>query len=96
MLVMTGFVVVLVLANVSGFRPVLARGWHGQTSSLSGKFCKRSCFRIFTVSCRMWSAFVRWHPSPSAAIVTQLVTRLRAHGSGGRKRSALLAAMALS
>jgi tetratricopeptide (TPR) repeat protein len=25
-----GFVVVLALANVSGFRPVLARGWHDQ------------------------------------------------------------------
>ena len=29
MLVWAGFVVVLVLVNVSGFRPVLARGWHG-------------------------------------------------------------------
>ena len=29
MLVRAGFVVVLVLVNVSGFRPVLARGWHG-------------------------------------------------------------------
>jgi hypothetical protein len=38
MLVRPGFVVVLVLVNVSGFRPVLARGWHGQTSSVSGKF----------------------------------------------------------
>lgn len=28
MLVRTGFVVVLALVNVSGFRPVLARGWH--------------------------------------------------------------------
>jgi hypothetical protein len=28
-LVRTGFVVVLVLVNVSGFRPVLARGWPG-------------------------------------------------------------------
>src|ERR1700728_1577935 len=28
-LVRTGFVVVLVLVNVSGFRPVLARSWHG-------------------------------------------------------------------
>ena len=30
MLVKTGFVVVLVLVNVPGFRPVLARGWHDQ------------------------------------------------------------------
>jgi len=29
MLVRAGFVVVLVLVNVSGFRPVLARGGHG-------------------------------------------------------------------
>jgi hypothetical protein len=29
-LVRTGFLVVLVLVNVSGFRPVLARGWHDQ------------------------------------------------------------------
>jgi hypothetical protein len=28
-LVKAGFVVVLVPLNVSGFRPVLARGWHG-------------------------------------------------------------------
>ena len=28
MLVRAGFVVVLVPVNVSGFRPVLARGWH--------------------------------------------------------------------
>jgi hypothetical protein len=28
-LVRPGFVAVLVLINVSGFRPVLARGWHG-------------------------------------------------------------------
>jgi hypothetical protein len=36
LLVRPGFVVVLALVNVSGFRPVLARGWHGQTSSVSG------------------------------------------------------------
>jgi hypothetical protein len=30
MLVKAGFVVALVLVNVSGFRPVLARGWHGR------------------------------------------------------------------
>jgi hypothetical protein len=32
-LVRTGFVVVLVPVNVPGFRPVLARGWHGQLGS---------------------------------------------------------------
>jgi hypothetical protein len=36
MLARAGFVVVLMPVNVSGFRLVLARGWHGQTSSLSG------------------------------------------------------------
>jgi hypothetical protein len=35
-LVRTGFVVVLVLVNVSGFRPVLARGWHGVRSCRQG------------------------------------------------------------
>jgi hypothetical protein len=34
MLVRAGFFVVLVPVNVSGFRPGLARGWHGQTSSV--------------------------------------------------------------
>jgi len=29
MLVRAGLVVVLVLVNVSGFRSILARGWHG-------------------------------------------------------------------
>jgi hypothetical protein len=36
-LVRTGFVVVLVLVNVSGFRPVLARGWHGVGQSAVGQ-----------------------------------------------------------
>ncbi len=30
MLVRAGFVVVLLPVDVSGFRPVLARGWHDQ------------------------------------------------------------------
>jgi len=38
MLARAGFVAVLVLVNVSGFRLVLARGWHGQTPYVSGKF----------------------------------------------------------
>ena len=33
-LVRTGFVVVLVPVNVPGFRPVLARTWHGQPGRL--------------------------------------------------------------
>src|SRR5262249_40656332 len=36
MLVRAGFVVVLVLVNVSGFRLVLARGWHGPTPPYQG------------------------------------------------------------
>ena len=32
------------------------------------------------MSCCTWSTIVRWCPSPSAAIVTQLVTRLQARG----------------
>jgi hypothetical protein len=44
-LVRTGFVVVLVLVNVPGFRPVLARGWHDQLGrsvmQLAGDQAKR-------------------------------------------------------
>jgi hypothetical protein len=36
MLARPGFVVVLVPVNVSGFCPVLARGWHGQTLPYQG------------------------------------------------------------
>ena len=75
-LVRASFVVVLVLVNVSGFRLVLARGGHGRTPSLSGNDIGRSCFRISAMTCREWSACVRWRLSPSAAIVTQLVTAL--------------------
>ena len=42
---------------------------------MSGNTIYCSCFRIFTLSCCPWSALVRWCPSLSAAIVTQLVTR---------------------
>ena len=45
------------------------------TSSVSGSDICRSCFRIQAVSCYLWSALVRWCPSPSGAIVTQLVAR---------------------
>jgi len=31
-------------------------------------------FASWVLSCRKWSTFVRWCPSPSAAIVIQLVT----------------------
>ena len=47
------------------------------------------------MSCRAWSALVRWGPSSSAAIVTQLVTqaaffsgKLLADSASARKRSA--------
>ena len=43
-------------------------------ASVSGNDVYCSCFRIFTLSCRAWSALVRWRPSPWAAVVTQLVT----------------------
>jgi len=73
MLVRAGSVVVLVPVNVSGFRPVLARGWHGQTSSLSGNSIGLACSWILVPTCCEWSARVRRCPSLSAPIVTQLV-----------------------
>ena len=45
------------------------------TSSVSGNAIYSSCFRIFTLSCCAWSVLVRWRPSPSAVVVTQLVTQ---------------------
>jgi hypothetical protein len=39
MLVRTGFVVVLVLVNVRGFRPVLARTWHAVWMQLLVQCC---------------------------------------------------------
>ena len=56
----------------TGFEPV--------TSSVSGNDICRICFRFFAVNCCLWSTLVRWCPLLSAAIVTQLVTRLRARG----------------
>lgn len=48
------------------------------TSSVSlGNVVGCSCFRIMAMSWRKRSAHVRWRPSPSAAIVTQLVARAR-------------------
>lgn len=49
-------------------------------ASVSGNDICRSCFRVFALSCYTWSIIVRWRPSPSAAIVTQLVTHLQARG----------------
>jgi hypothetical protein len=63
------------------------------TSSVSGNdvYCTR--FRIFTLSCCAWSVLVRWRPSPSAVVVTQLVTQaaflsgiIRRRGSQPEKR----------
>jgi hypothetical protein len=45
-----------------------------QTSSLSGNAIYRLCFRISSLSCCVPFTLVRWCPSLSAAIVTQLVT----------------------
>lgn len=49
---------------------------------MSGNAICRSCFRVFALSCHTWTTIVRWRPSASAAIVTQLVTRLRAGRAG--------------
>ncbi len=43
--------------------------------SVSGNSSGRAYFRISAMTCGEWSARVRWRPSPSAAIVTQFVTR---------------------
>ena len=48
------------------------------TSSVSGNDIGRARFRIFFLSCCTWCTIVRWRPSLSAVIVTQLVTRLQA------------------
>ena len=47
-------------------------------ASVSGNAICRLCFRVFALSFCTLSTLVRWCPSSSAAIVTQLVTRLRA------------------
>jgi hypothetical protein len=39
MLVRAGSAVVLVLVNISGFRPVLARGWHGPDRQRAFQVC---------------------------------------------------------
>ena len=58
------------LVGRTGFEPV--------TSSVSGNDIGRARFRIFFLSCCTWCTIVRWRPSLSAVIVTQLVTRLQA------------------
>jgi hypothetical protein len=62
--------------TVTGFEPV--------TSSVSGNAIYGSCFRIFKVSCSVRSVLVRWCPSLSAAVVTQLVTHLQPCGPLGQ------------
>jgi hypothetical protein len=64
MLFRAGFVAVLVPVNVSGFRPVLARGWHGQTSSLSGIPGNAYAF----VSQQLAASTVRSRPLASGAV----------------------------
>lgn len=49
--------------------------WAGDFFMASGNVHRRLCFRILTMTCCKWSARIRWCLSPSAAIVTQLVTR---------------------
>ena len=55
------------LVRVDGLEP-------STSSSLSGNAIYRLCFRIFTLNCCAPFILVRWCPSLSAAIVTQLVT----------------------
>lgn len=71
----------IIVAIWPAYGPQLSRtsqSTHGTpqvTSSVSGNFFRRSCFRISALTCCEWSTHVRWCLSPSAAIVTQLVTR---------------------
>ena len=57
-----------------------AQGRFRKIVSVSGNVLRGSCFRFFILSCCEWSTCVRWRPSLSAAIVTQLVTCLRPLG----------------
>ncbi len=66
------------LVGRTGFEPV--------TSSVSGNAIYRSRFRIFILKCCARSMHVRWRPSMSAAIVTQLVTWPSIGHSGLMKR----------
>jgi hypothetical protein len=50
------------------------------TCSVLGNDVCRICFRFFALNCCPWSTLVRWRPLLSAAIVTQLVTRLWTRG----------------
>ena len=51
------------------------------TSSVSGNFVDRACFRILILSCGVWSAKVHWRMSLSRVVVTQLVTHIEAQVS---------------
>jgi hypothetical protein len=51
MLVRTGFVVVLVLVNVPGFRPILARGWHDQLGRLAAHPAEHALARPRSSDC---------------------------------------------
>jgi hypothetical protein len=59
MLVRAGFVVVLVPVNVSGFRPVLARGWHGAGCFLIAMRRRRAVVRSGYSAAQEGSSLVR-------------------------------------
>ena len=67
-------VTVAVLVCCTG--PRLAEALGASTVSLSGKFTKRSCFRLRRYYLRLLVHERPLVPSLSAAIVTQLVTHL--------------------
>ena len=74
-LVEAGLLGVWLQLNVSGFRSVLARGWHGAASSSRSQIVVRAA-RV--VACLTWEApsvGVRWRALLSVVIVTHLVTR---------------------
>ena len=62
------FAVASDLVGRAGLEPLI--------SSVSGNDIGRSCFRILTLSCDVWSADVRGCTPPSKAVVTRLVTHI--------------------
>jgi hypothetical protein len=50
-LIRTGFVAVLVLVNVSGFRLVLAPGWHATTASSRSQLAMRAASATVFPTC---------------------------------------------
>src|SRR5262249_34894221 len=70
-----GSLVVWLRLNVSGFRPVLARGWHGAASSSRSQLAGRTASSASSLTWQPPSVNVRWRPPLVVAIVTHLVTR---------------------